>query len=137
MYRLSQSQTCSFFLIFACMMNPEIYQCFDIVNKQVNLYEIVLFKRHKITCFLIKYSHVEQSCFPRMMTLVSTTTVTSTSSEVLHSPSSICCLTPGERASIYTIVYHGENKIHFDKVLEIYHTCKNIDISRGSSYKHK
>jgi len=39
---------------------------------------MVLFKQHKITCFLIKYSHVEQSCFPRMMTPVSTTFVNGT-----------------------------------------------------------
>jgi hypothetical protein len=60
-------------------------------------------------------------------------TVTSTSSEVLHSPSSICCLTPGERASIYTIVYHGENKIHFDKVLRSHHDL----INRSEYFCHK
>ena len=50
----------------------------DIVNKQLNLFEIVLFKQHKITCFLIKYSCAEQPCFPRMMIPVNTTFVSGT-----------------------------------------------------------
>jgi hypothetical protein len=60
-------------------------------------------------------------------------TVTSTSSAVLHSPSSICCLTPGERASIYTIMYHGENKLHFDKVLRSHDDL----INRSEYFCHK
>jgi len=58
---------------------------------------IVLFKQHKITCFLIKYSHVEQSCFPRMMTLVNTTYVNGTH---LH-------ISPNARAGNTCILYLG------------------------------
>lgn len=36
-----------------------------------------------------------------------------------------CSLKPGERVFVYTIVYHGENKLHFDKVLHSHHDLLN------------
>ena len=52
-------------------------------------------------------------------------TITSKSPEIIRSPSTICCLAPGERDFIHTIVFHGEKKLHFDKVLRSHHDFIN------------
>jgi hypothetical protein len=76
----------------------------------------------------MKYSHVEQSCFSRMMTLENTTSAGWPNQDFVY-PS--CA---GNKCALYFGLYAWNNHYY---TIGFYHLCKNVDISRGSSSKQK